>query len=54
MLKKVAIGQGFRLAFPNELEGMPYLEEEVGENNYIEVKEVNTVTPAIASEAAMD
>lgn len=31
MLKKVAIGQGFRLAFPNELSGMPYLPEELGE-----------------------
>jgi hypothetical protein len=54
MLKKVAIGQGFRLAFPNELEGMPYTEEEVGENNYIEPKEVNTVTPSISSEQALD
>lgn len=29
MIKKVAIGQGFRLAFPNELSGMPYLPEEI-------------------------
>jgi len=29
MIKKVAIGQGFRLAFPNELGGMPYLAEEI-------------------------
>jgi len=29
MLKKVAIGQGFRLAFPNELGSMPYLKEEM-------------------------
>lgn len=29
MVKKTAIGQGFRLAFPNELGGMPYLEEEI-------------------------
>lgn len=29
MIKKVAIGQGFRLAFPNELAGMPYLQEEL-------------------------
>lgn len=29
MIKKVCIGQGFRLAFPNELGGMPYLAEEL-------------------------
>jgi phage recombination protein Bet len=29
MIKKVAIGQGFRLAFPNELGSMPYLTEEI-------------------------
>ena len=29
MIKKVAIGQGFRLAFPNELGNMPYLQEEM-------------------------
>jgi len=29
MIKKVCIGQGFRLAFPEELGGMPYFREEV-------------------------
>lgn len=29
MLKKVAIAQAFRLAFPDELGGMPYIKEEV-------------------------
>lgn len=29
MLKKVAIGQGFRLCFPDDLGGIPYLEEEI-------------------------
>ena len=29
LIKKVCIGQGFRLAFPNELSGMPYLAEEM-------------------------
>lgn len=29
MLRKVAIAQGFRLAFPEELGGMPYVPEEV-------------------------
>ena len=32
MLKKVAIAQGFRLAFPDELGGMPYSPEELPEN----------------------
>jgi len=31
MIKKVCIGQGFRLAFPNELGGLPYLQEELEE-----------------------
>src|SRR4029079_12380621 len=29
MLKKVAIGQAFRLAFPEQMGGMPYMEEEL-------------------------
>lgn len=29
MLRKVAISQGFRLAFPEELGGMPYIPEEI-------------------------
>jgi phage recombination protein Bet len=41
MLKKVAIGQGFRLCFPEEFGGMPYMAEEVGldevvNNSYVE------------------
>ena len=32
MIKKVTIGQGFRLCFPNELGGMPYLPEELPDN----------------------
>lgn len=31
MIKKVAMGQGFRLCFPLELGGMPYLQEEIGD-----------------------
>ena len=39
MLKKVVIEQGFRLAFPDELAGMPYGEEELGvETNQIQEK----------------
>ncbi len=30
MLKKVAIAQAFRLAFPEELGGLPYMPEEIG------------------------
>jgi phage recombination protein Bet len=33
MLKKVAIAQGFRLAFPSEMGGMPYIPEEIGSHN---------------------
>ncbi len=29
MLRKVVIGQGFRLAFPDEMGGLPYLPEEI-------------------------
>ena len=32
MLRKVAISQGFRLAFPDELGGIPYTSEEIGAN----------------------
>jgi len=30
MLKKVVVGQGFRLCFPDEFDGLPYLAEEIG------------------------
>lgn len=32
MLKKVAIAQGFRLAFPDEMGGMPYTSDELPDN----------------------
>lgn len=32
MLKKVAMAQGFRLAFPDEMSGMPYAAEELPDN----------------------
>ena len=32
MIKKVAIAQGFRLAFPEEVGGLPYIEEEISQN----------------------
>jgi len=37
MIKKVAIGQGFRLCFPIETGGMPYTKEEIPTTNAIEV-----------------
>jgi len=36
MIKKVAIAQGFRLAFPDEFDGLPYTQEEIGMNSEIE------------------
>ena len=36
MLKKVAIGQAFRLAFPDELGGLPYVEEEAPTGEIVE------------------
>ena len=41
MIKKVCIGQGFRLAFPNELGGLPYLQEELEELTPVATREVN-------------
>lgn len=41
MLKKVAIGQGFRLCFPDELGGLPYLPEEIG----AEAQDMKTAEP---------
>ena len=41
MLKKVAISQAFRLAFPDELAGMPYVQEEGSE--HIEDIQINEV-----------
>ena len=31
MIKKVAMSQGFRLCFPDELGGIPYTQEEITE-----------------------
>lgn len=52
MLKKVCIGQAFRLAFPEDLGGMPYLAEEItshdGEElpqNEIDIKDEPTDDP---------
>lgn len=42
MLKKVAITQGFRLAFPSEFAGMPYIPEEL-DSNLIELPESKNI-----------
>lgn len=41
MIKKVAIAQGFRLAFADDLGGVPYTADEMPEGN--EIREVNPV-----------
>lgn len=47
MIKKIAIGQGFRLAFPNELAAMPYTSDEIDDNPTNHQAEENPVeTPA--------
>ncbi len=50
MIKKVAIAQGFRLAFPEEISGLPYTQEEqdngnsvITEGEVIEVEEIREV-----------
>lgn len=45
MIKKVAIAQGFRLAFPDEMGGMPYTSDELPDEMTTEIKEV--VNPVI-------
>lgn len=50
MLRKVAIGQGFRLAFPEEMGGLPYMPEELGVG-VIEDGKLVEETKAIAAPA---
>lgn len=46
MLRKTAIGQGFRLCFPDELGGLPYMAEEITEHSEEEIKvEFSVVEP---------
>jgi phage recombination protein Bet len=42
MIKKVAIAQAFRMCFPDELGGMPYLAEEVMDAEVIDVTPIKT------------
>ena len=44
MIKKVAISQGFRFAYPDELCGMPYTADEIIDTEAIEMKGKPTVT----------
>lgn len=49
MHKKVAIGQGFRLCFSDELAGMPYLAEEIGYNEEPRTPEYSVHPPQDAT-----
>jgi len=48
MLKKVCMGQGFRLAFPDELGGLPYMEEELGDEMRDVTHSVPTGTESVS------
>lgn len=54
MLKKVAIAQGFRLCFSDELGGMPYTNDEIGEpedkKQVVEAEVVKQAEPAQEAE----
>lgn len=47
MLKKVAIAQGFRMCFPDEFSGMPYIADEMP--NEEQLKEINITKTATAT-----
>lgn len=52
MLKKVAIAQGFRLAFPSEIGGMPYVPEELPQDKVGSASSENLAKGAIDVEKA--
>jgi len=55
MIKKVAIAQGFRMAFPCELGGMPYTSDEIEIGSGIATPApVSSVTPADSGEKPKD
>jgi len=54
MLRKVAISQGFRLAFPEELGGMPYIPEEINGRTSDELPKGNVIEGEFTSPAGMD
>lgn len=38
MIKKVAVAQGFKLAFPDELAGLPMIAEEIDDNSIVDIE----------------
>lgn len=51
MLRKVVVGQGFRLCFPEEMGGLPYMPEEIGagviqDGELVEDKKIEAPKPA--------
>lgn len=50
MLKKVAIAQGFRLCFSDELGGMPYTQDEIGPEAYNKAEPAQAVVTAEVAE----
>lgn len=54
LLKKVAISQGFRLAFPGDLGGMPYTAEEMPHEKGGGVSEMLPTTKPVAAEVVDD
>jgi hypothetical protein len=45
MCKKVVTAQGFRLAFPDEMAGLPYIQEEVNAEEAHESKQIPDLMP---------
>lgn len=52
MIKKVAISQGFRLCFSDELGGMPYTADEINDTEDVKA-EITTIDPAAAAIAEL-
>lgn len=50
MLKKVAIAQGFRLCFSDELGGMPYTQDEIGPDTDYKAKPAQTMATTEVAE----
>lgn len=50
MMRKVCVEQGMRLAFPDEMGGMPYCEEEVSYDRIIQSEDLRPVNDACAEQ----
>lgn len=48
MIKKVAISQAFRLAFPDEFDGMPYTQDEINDMNGHTTQELKPITETVS------